>query len=248
MEKFLIVGGDSKLAKCFSRMHEKQSRALTKKECDITSEKYLRKAISKFQGKYVLNCAAITDLDKCEADPEECFAANTVGVFLLNKICREKNKKLIHISSDYASNPLNNYGWSKFLGEKVIDKKFLIIRTNFYHPAAFIVKNLLKGRKTKVFENMYFNPISINNLAKEIYRLRKRKGRLDLFTSKKISYLQFAYEFCRIFGIKKELIQPVNYKYKKGLRRPLSSFAKSNINLSIAKDLISFKKYYENKP
>ena len=247
MEKFLIIGGRSKLAKCFEDIFDKQSIGLSKAQCDIKSEKSIRKAIAKFDFDYVLNCAAVTDLNKCETGPKECFDVNTVGVYLLNKLCQEKNKKLIHISSDYASNPVNNYGWSKYLGEKVIDKKFLIIRTNFYHPTTFIVKNLLNSEKTKVYINMYFNPISINNLAKEIYRLRKRKGVLDLFTSKKISYLQFAYEFCRIFGIKKELVQPMRYKCKKGIRRPLSSYAKSDINLSIGKDLISFKKYYENK-
>lgn len=247
MEKFLIIGGKSKLAKCFEDIFDKQSIGLSKAQCDITSEESIRKSMAKFDFDYVLNCAAITDLDECEADPKKCFDVNTAGVYLLNKLCQEKDKKLIHISSDYALNPVNNYGWSKHLAEKVVSKNFLVIRTNFYHPAAFLVKNLLKGKKTKVFENMYFNPISINNLAKEIYRLRKRKGILNLFSSKKISYLQFVHEFCRTFGIKKELIQPMNYKYKKGLRRPLSSYVKSDINLSIEKDLISFKKYYENK-
>ncbi len=247
MEKFLIIGGNSKLAECFSRIYEKQSTRLSRRECDITSEKLLSRAISRFRGKYVLNCAALTNLDDCEKYPLKCFYINTFGVYLLNKICLRFKKKLIHISSDYAVSPVNNYGWSKYLSEKIVDKSFLLVRTNFYSSETFIVKNLLKKRKTKIYKNMYFNPIAINNLSKAIYSSRKKRGILNIFTSKKISYLQFAYLFCDMFGINKKLIKPINYVYKGGIRRPANSYAKPNIKLDIKEDLISFRKYYENR-
>lgn len=247
MKKFLIIGGNSKLARCFQEIYGREIIGLSKSQCDVTSEKSLREAISKFRGKYVLNCAAVTDIEECEKNPTKCFSVNVSGVYLLNRVCLELGKKLIHVSSDYALNPMNSYGWSKYLSEKIVDKNFLVVRTNFYNSETFMVKNLLKRKRTEIFKNMYFNPISINNLAKEIYRLRERKGVFNLFTSKKISYLQFANLFCQVFGLKEELVQPVSYEYKGGAKRPFISWVKPDMKLSIKQDLINFKKYYENQ-
>ena len=244
MKKFLIIGGDSKLAKCFGRIFEEQSLRLSKKECDITSEKSLRKAISKLDGDYVLNCAAITDIEACEQKPLECFNVNTFGVYLLNKICLEKNKKLIHISSNYAVNPVNNYGWSKYLAEKVVSKNFLVIRTSFYSNDFYIIKNISAEKKTNVYKNLTFNPISIVTLAKGIKANLDKKGILNLFSSKKISYLEFARLYCDIFGINKNLIRPARYKNKK-IKRPSNSFVKSSKTINIITDMVEFKKFCE---
>jgi len=242
MKKFLIIGGDSKLAKCFGRIFEEQSLRLSKRECDITSEKSLRKAISKFSGKYVLNCAAITNIEVCEQQPLECFKVNTFGVYLLNEICQENNKKLIHLSSNYAVSPMNNYGWSKYLSEKVVSKNFLVIRTSFYSNDFYIIKNLSEGKKTNVYENLTFNPISTVTLAKEIKANLSRKGVLNLFSSKKTSYLEFARLYCDIFGINKNLIRPARYKNEK-IKRPRNSFIKSSKTINIRTDMIEFKKF-----
>ena len=140
--KYLIIGGESRLAQCFFELYKKECWRLNKKECDITSLESVQKNIEKYPCRYVLNCAAITDIEKCEKDTELCFKVNVFGVFILNKICLQSGRKLIQLSSDYAVNPVNNYGWSKYLSEKFIHEKFLIIRTNFFDKSNFIVKNI----------------------------------------------------------------------------------------------------------
>jgi dTDP-4-dehydrorhamnose reductase len=247
MNKFLIIGGNARLARCFQKIYKKQSIKLAKSECDITLEASIRKVFSKYKFNYILNCAAITDIENCEEKPESCFRVNTLGVYLLNKICKEHCKKMIHISSDYAKDPINAYAWSKFLSEKIVDPKFLVVRTNFYDEKTFIVKNLLEGRKINVYKNVFFNPVSVNELAKNIYNNRNKSGLLNIFTNKKISYLQFAHRFCEIFYIKKELTKSVACGREKKVARPENSYIKSDIGLSLKKDLINFKKYlYEN--
>ena len=246
MKKILIVGGRSNLAKHFQSMYPKQSISLGRAKCDITSEKSLRKAISKFDGNYVLNCAALTNIDDCEQKLLKCFNINTFGAYLLNKVCLEKGKKLIHISSNYALDPVNNYGWSKYLSEKVISRNFLIIRTSFYSKDLFIIKNILKGKKIKVYKNLYFNPISINRLAEEIQVNLGKKGVINLFSSRKISYLKFARLICETFGINKNLIHPVSYGNENKTQRPINSFVEPDVNIDIKKDLLGFKKFCQD--
>lgn len=247
MKKILIVGGGSKLAKCFNEIYNEKSISLSREECDVTSEESIKKAVLSCDCKYVLNCAAMTDVVECEQKPLECFSINTTAVYLLNKVCLQYDRKLIHISSDYALKPVNNYGWSKYLSENVVDKKFLVIRTNFYNKETFIVKNLLEGKETNVYTDVYFNPISINKLANEIYSNMEKTGILNLFTSRKISYFKFAHIFCEVFGLNKELISPVVYKDNGKVNRPNNSYIKTDKNLDIKVDLTDFKKFYENR-
>ncbi len=247
-KKYLILGGESRLAQCFFKLYEKECWRLNKKECDITSLESVQKNIEKYPCRYVLNCAAITDIEKCEKDTELCFKVNVCGVFNLNKACWRLGKKLIHISSDYAINPVNNYGWSKYLSEKTIHKRFLMIRTNFYDRNNFIAKNILKGNKIEVYKDKFFNPISINGLAEKIYLNSKKAGILNIFTSNKLSYVKFANLFCEIFGLNKKLIRPVKYKNKINIKRPTNSYVPSDFRIKIREDLINFKKYlYENR-
>lgn len=90
---------------------------------DIKSYVFYNKDI-----KYIINCAAYTNIDKCEEHPFTAFYTNTQGAANLAKVCVNNNIKLIHISTNYifGSNnndlnefnekdiyPLNVYGMSK---------------------------------------------------------------------------------------------------------------------------------------
>jgi len=80
---------------------------------------------------WVVNCAAHTNVDACERQPEEARLANTVAPRRIAEICAKKRARLIHISTDYvfdgrnrepydeeaAPSPLSVYGRSKADGE-----------------------------------------------------------------------------------------------------------------------------------
>jgi len=246
---FLIVGGDSRLALGFEKIYPHLVTRLPKNECNILNEKSIRDALKKHQGKYIINCAAITDMNYCEKNPKECFTINIVGPYLLNAICKEFGRKLIHISSDYASVDSNFYGLSKSISEKIIDKNMLVIRTNFYDENTYIIRELLKNRKIEAYNNVFFNPISINQLIKEIVAMKNKHGLVNIFSEKKISFTTFSIAFCAIFNKEKNLIKKVHYKNNNThIYRPLSSYVKPDITIKIKDDLLSFKNYlhYEN--
>jgi len=243
MEKILILGGNSKLARCFFLLYPKITKSLTKKECDITSKNDVEKVIINTSAKYILNCAAITDIEYCENNKDKCLNVNTFAVNCIESVCKKYNKKLIHITSDYALNPVNYYGFTKYLNEKQLDKsKSLIIRTSFYSKQLYLVRELLNHKEVTAYTNVFFNPVSINRLAKEIFKKRNKYGILNVFSNSKVSKYEFAIQICKTFGINTNLVKPAKFKNTKGsARRPFNSFVNTEIKINTLRDLKHFK-------
>src|SRR5260370_5351975 len=76
--------------------------ALGHKDLDITNPEAVTEAIRLAGPNVVINCAASTDVDRCEREPEWAFAVNDSGPRLLARACRESGAKMVHISTDYV--------------------------------------------------------------------------------------------------------------------------------------------------
>ena len=243
MEKFLILGGDSTLAGYFLESYGKHCIALSKKQCDITDIKVLDRIIKKSKCKYVINCAAVTDIQYSENNPKECFEVNSTAVYNIGKLCDKYGKRLIHFSSDYAIKPVNVYGYSKLVSENVINlKKNLIVRTSFYSPNYYIIKSLLAGRSTNAYKNVFFNPVSVNLLVTEVFKNKDKCGLINVFSEKRISKYNFGRMIVKYFDIDKKLLKPAIFTNKANeVALPLDSFVKSDIKISLDQDLFFFK-------
>jgi UDP-N-acetylglucosamine 4,6-dehydratase len=76
-----------------------------------------------FHGKidYVFHFAALKHIDVCEENPSECIKTNFYGTQnIVNLVIEKDIKKLIFSSTDKAINPINIYGMSKLMAEKMI--------------------------------------------------------------------------------------------------------------------------------
>lgn len=83
----------------------------------------------------IINCAAYTHVDLCETNKEVAFSINGTGLGFLAKYCAKNDIILIHFSTDYVfdgekkdpyietdqTNPINIYGESKLMGDKLIE-------------------------------------------------------------------------------------------------------------------------------
>ena len=150
---------------------------------DITNIKILEKVIKRTRAEYILNCAAITDIGYAEKNPKECFNVNSIAVWNLDILTRKYNKKLIHLSSDYAVNPTNVYGYSKLISERLINKsKNLIIRTSF--------KPNGKWPYPEAFDDLYTSADYVDTITWKIEFLIKNKatGIYNVGTERKTIY------------------------------------------------------------
>lgn len=115
-------------------------------EFDITSPADCRDIIGTIGPEWVINAAAYTDVDGCEADRDLCFAVNAEGVKNVALCCRKEGIRIVHFSTDYVfdgtkgspylegdvTNPINVYGESKLQGERYLRElsdHFILVRT-----------------------------------------------------------------------------------------------------------------------
>jgi dTDP-4-dehydrorhamnose reductase len=118
------------------------------KETDINDFLALQKFLAGKNISWIINCSAYTAVDRAEDEQEIALKINSHGVLNIAEIAKDKNAKLIHISTDYVFNgekdgayietditdPVNAYGKSKLCGEqKITDiiKNYFIIRISW---------------------------------------------------------------------------------------------------------------------
>lgn len=103
----------------------------TKAEMDITDRWRIEAELERIEPTLVINCAAVSDVDACEQDPEIAMQVNADGPRHLAEACRNTGIRLVHLSTDYVfggtravefdeadpPDPVNLYGRSKLLGE-----------------------------------------------------------------------------------------------------------------------------------
>jgi len=220
--------------------------------CNIDS---LEKIISTNKPDTIVNCAALTNVDEIEINPQSAFAVNVQGVKNVAKVSNEYKIKLIHISTDSVfdgktgmydendqPNPINEYAKSKKLGEDMVksnSEKYVIVRTNFYgeHKEKkflfnWIITNLKHGKKITAFNDIIFNPLEINNLAEMLVELCRIKfcGIIHLASNEPISKYHFARKIAAGFGFDENLVLSGSVKDAKLIaKRPLNTSLKNSL-------------------
>ncbi len=106
--------------------------ALERSQLDICDRAQVEQVVGSVLPDAVVNCAAWTDVDGCESDPERAFMANALGVRHLAVACARIGSHLVHVSTDYVfpgdkdgpylewdrPDPRSVYGRSKLGGEQ----------------------------------------------------------------------------------------------------------------------------------
>jgi dTDP-4-dehydrorhamnose reductase len=113
---------------------------------DITNHEQINKLFEKYKPDALINTAAMTNVDACETNKEECTRMNVHAVEYLIDACRKFNTHFIHLSTDFVfdglkgsaytetdtPNPGSFYAQSKYDGELLLQKsglKWAILRT-----------------------------------------------------------------------------------------------------------------------
>jgi dTDP-4-dehydrorhamnose reductase len=129
-----IVGAAGRLGAALARVYaaDHEVRAFTRAQIDLAAPAELHDSLGDIELDVLINCAAQTNVDRCETHREEAFTINGEAPGVLAEICAAKGARLIHISTDYvfdgekqeayreedAPNPISVYGESKLEGER----------------------------------------------------------------------------------------------------------------------------------
>lgn len=226
---------------------------------DITKYEKVKNFIIKNRIKSIINCAAYTDVDNAEIEPNLANEINHLAVSNLARLAKELDLKLIHISTDYVFDglsktpykesdipkPVSVYGQTKLDGELAIlninPLNSIIIRTSWLYSrnSNSFVNKIISSAENKneinVVDDQIGSPTYAKDLAKVIINI------LPLINSKVVeiyhysnlgscSRFEFAREILKIKNIKISLKPTKSYINKGIANRPkYSNLDKSKI-------------------
>ena len=190
-----------------------------KSELDITNEEEVNKVVSFLKPEIIIHCAAYTQVDKAESEPDTVFLINGIGTRNIAIAAESNHSKLVYISTDYVFDgcsttpyhefspvsPINIYGSSKLAGEMMVrdfHSKFFIVRTSwvFGVNGNNFVKTMLKLSKEKeqlfVVNDQIGSPTYTVDLSKCIIQLMEtnKYGIYHVSNSGSCSWFEFARE------------------------------------------------------
>ena len=191
MTNILVTGSNGQLGseiQELSKNYDYNFFFTDRNSLNISNEKEIQEFIQKNNINTIINCAAYTAVDKAEDDEENANKINHLAVKNLAEISKEKNIKLIHISTDYVfdgtnykpymendeTNPNGVYGSTKLAGEVAMQevnlKNSIIIRTSWVYSSfgANFVKTMLRLGKEKESLGVIFDQVGTPTYARDL--------------------------------------------------------------------------------
>lgn len=190
----IIENGKSEIGQIAEVYSKAEIKYVDYKELDITNLNEVLDFTSKFKPDAIINCAAYTNVDKCESDTFGAFKVNALGARNLAIAAEKVNAKLLHVSTDYVFNgqgnipfkeydlpqPVSVYGKTKLLGEQYVREncsRYFIVRTSWlygYYGKNFVY-TIMKAGKEKghldVVDDQRGNPTNAEDLAHHILKI-----------------------------------------------------------------------------
>lgn len=227
---------------------------------DITDEENLKENVKEIQPDFIINTAAMTQVDDCENNKQACDLLNIDVVKWLSEVADEINAHVIHISTDFifdgvkgnyketdTPNPLSYYGLSKLKSEEVLinlNSNFTILRTILVYGKVFNmsrsnivlwVKQMLENHKEiTIVDDQFRSPTYVLDLALacKISMDKKARGVYNISSTKLMSVFEIAQEVADVFNLDKSLIKPISSKTlnQTAKRPPKTGFDLSKTN------------------
>ncbi|HST30312.1 MAG TPA: dTDP-4-dehydrorhamnose reductase [Chthoniobacterales bacterium] len=197
-------------------------------ELDLGKPDQIQRRVGDLKFDILINAAAFTNVDLCETENDQAAAINADAPRVLAEICRDKNAKLIHLSTDYvfdgqkrqpyveddAANPISAYGESKRIGEKFVlqtSDRHLVVRVSWvFGPdrPSFVdamIKQAREQERIEAVTDKWSTPTYTADIAELLPRVFDvDAGILHLANSGQCTwqeYAQHALECCRKIGV-----------------------------------------------
>lgn len=202
-------------------------------QMDITNSEEVTETIKKVNPDVVVHCAAWTAVDLAEEseNKDKVMAINVGGTENIARVCKELDCKMVYISTDYVFDgygtrpweedckdyaPLNVYGESKLMGEKVVSlnlEKYFIVRIAwvFGVNGNNFIKTMLKVGKKFDSLNVVNDQIGTPTYTYDLSRLL-----VDMIETDKYGYYHATNEggYISWYDFACEIFKQAGYKAK----------------------------------
>lgn len=220
-------------------------------ELDICSKEAVEAYVTSNHIDTIVNCAAYTNVDRAEDEPQEAERINRDAVALLADVARRHNIRLIHISTDYVfggthyntpisedaePKPLGVYGTTKLMGERAVAGsgcRHVIIRTAWlYSPygknfVSTILRLATERDTIRVVSDQIGSPTYAHDLAlviRDISEGRIAAEGLYHYTNEGVvSWYEFACAIVNIAGLECKVEACTTAEYGAKAPRPAYS-------------------------
>lgn len=188
-------------------------------DLDLLKTELIADQISEYNADWVINCAAYTQVDRAEDEPDMAFSINRDAAREIATGVSRTNGNLLHISTDYIfdgkkntpykeddeAKPLSIYGASKLEGEneiRLILPNALILRTAWVYGVFGnnFVKTILQlasnRSELKIVSDQVGSPTWAFDIARTIAALinMNESGTYNFTSQAEVSWYDFACE------------------------------------------------------
>lgn len=200
--------------------------------CELTDGRAVEGIVADARPEVVINTASMTDVDRCERNPELAYASNVEATAHLCRAARSTGAHLIHVSTDYVfdgesgpyaeedvPNPRGTYATTKHMAEqavRVLAPSWTIARTAVVYGwppssrpnfGSWLVSTLRKGESVRLFEDQFVSPSLGLNVAAMLAEIAERKlrGMWNACGASVLDRLTFGRALCGVFGFNSAL-------------------------------------------
>ncbi len=247
MSRIAIVGAQGQLGFEICRLLGSEAIPLDLPEFDILDADQVMRSLRDQQVDSIVNCAAYTQVDRAEQQPEICHAVNADGVRNLALAAKNLNCPLVQISTDYVfcgyqgsepideqqtPIPLGAYATSKLAGEVAARQhdQHLVIRTcglysNSPRASNFVLTMLRlaqSGNPLRIVDDQHCTPTCAKQLAAAVIHLLRSgtAGTYHLVNSGHTTWFEFAKTLFDACDLHPELIPISTAEFAAAAPRP----------------------------
>lgn len=245
--RVLVTGAGGMLGRA---LQEKLQGAHTlflwgREEADLTDDAQVAAASGGIVFDAVVHAAAMTDVDRCESEPDRALAVNRDAARNVADLARERGALLVYVSTDYVFDgakrspyleedpvgPINAYGRSKLEGERAVQAsgaRALVVRTSWlFGPGGrnfvdTIASKLERGESLRVVDDQRGSPTYTRDLAHAIELLLRRgsTGTVHATNSGTTTWYGLAREIARVLGSDAPITPVASEEFPRPAPRP----------------------------
>jgi dTDP-4-dehydrorhamnose reductase len=242
----LLLGGSSDIGRALGKLFDAfkvDYLSPSKLELDITNYDTTASFFRAKNFQFVVNCAEKNDIEWCEGNEPQANWINGLAVGNLGFLARQSGARLFQVSTDHVfdseisglytedieTNPLQAYGRSKLIGEKLtLESRGVVFRVQWVlgHKNNFVKTIIERGRNKKqvgLSSINYGSPSTATYIARNIYlmmAINPESGIIHISHDDYVSKYDCGRFVCDSVGLRNQFLIPVDLAYFGKIERP----------------------------